>query len=140
MGKFKSSLFGEKLSKCNDVLVVVFTLGTLGWFPSIEGLIFVKNLLDFIVFVAIYVGILFPLYIIFRRIIASKQEKIAISVILICILLLIIQNGIMLYLYSFRVLVSIYSLSITIPVSLIVSFFCIIWMRRSNEHKKQIDN
>ncbi|MDR0682420.1 MAG: hypothetical protein LBG15_11330 [Dysgonamonadaceae bacterium] len=135
MSRFKSFLFGKKLSKCNDVLVVVFTLGTLGWFPSVEGLFFIKNLFDFVFFVIIYVGILFPLYVIFRKIMASKQEKIAISVILICILLLMIQNSIILYLYSFRVLVSVYSLSITIPVSLIVAFFCIVWMRRSGEYK-----
>jgi hypothetical protein len=135
MSKFKSFLSGGKLSKSNDILVALFTLGTLCWFPSVEGWFFIKNFLSFAVFAIIYTGILVPLYMIFRKIIASKQRKIALPVIFICILLLVMQNGIMLYLYSYRILVSIYSLCITVPVSIIVTFSCAVWMRLSDEHK-----
>jgi hypothetical protein len=140
MGKLGAFLFGEKLSGSNDVLVVIVALESLGWLPSMGGLFFVENLWHFLVFVVIYVGIIFPLYIIIRKIIASKQGKMAVSVILICILLLIIQNGVMLYLYSFRVLVSAGSLWVTIPVSLIVTFCCVAWMRISNEHKNGVNH
>jgi hypothetical protein len=135
INKIEIFLFGKKLSTRSNILILFYTLGSIGWFPSVEGLLFVKNLWDYVIFAIIYVGILVPLYIIIGRIIAPKQEKISVLEMSICVLLMTIQSGIMLYMYSYQILHSNNSLWITIPSSLIVTFIGVTWTRFYKDDK-----
>jgi uncharacterized protein (DUF486 family) len=57
---------------------------------------------------------------------------------IVCGALLMIQNGIIIYLYSHQILVSKSSLCIAILISLLIAFICVeFWVQISNKNKKQ---
>jgi hypothetical protein len=129
MDKIEICLFGAKLSRGKNAFIIFFTIASLAWLPQIEGLCFIKNPVNFILFAFIYFLISLSFYVIFGRTMASKkQKKVSIPVKLICLLVMIILDGIMVYLYVFRILVTQASVGITVPISLIVTYICVrVW-------------
>jgi len=70
---------------------------------------------------------------------AKKQAKANLLIACICIVLITIQNGIIIYLYSTQIAVSKSNLFIAILFSLLTIFICVeIWIRISAKNKKQI--
>jgi hypothetical protein len=139
MNKFKKMFsFSKKLSNSSGVLLVLLILGTFAWMPSLIKIFFMKTILDCSFFLVVYGGIFGVFYLFIGNRLASKQLITNKLITGICIVLMVILNGIMIYLYSFRILVSIDSLCITIPASMLVTLFCTeIWIQISNKTKNK---
>ena len=133
MDKIELFLFGKKLSVKNNLIIIVFTLASIGWYPGVAGVAFVESAWDYILFAFIFSGVIIPLYAVNGKIIASKQESISLPIILVCLLSIVIENCTIIYLYSYKIFESKESLWVTIPASVIISVVSIIWMRYYRE-------
>lgn len=121
----------KKFSKGEDVFAVIMSLGTLSWFPTMGSSLFVENFVDFLLLAIIYVGISFSLFIYIRKRIALyKPIKTLLSVKIICVLAMISLNASLIFLYSYHILISEWSLFFCILFSLFVVFGCVeAWIR-----------
>jgi hypothetical protein len=130
--------FSKKLSGGRSALCVVLTLAPLGWLPSAGGLHFVKGVWSYVFFVAVYSIAILALHLLIGNRLAHKNVTTSTLSTIVCVALLMIQNGIIIYLYSSRILVSKSSLCLTIPASLLIAFICTEFcVQISNKNKKK---
>lgn len=124
MDKIERFLFGKKLSKRDNLFILLLTLGTLGWIPSVSGSSFRDTLWGFSIFALVYVIFGILLYSVIGRIISLAKGRITSLAILWCILFVIVQNFIMLYLYSYVITGSLRNLIITALASFCFAVIC----------------
>jgi hypothetical protein len=128
--------FTKNLHHNSGVLAVFLIVSTLGWVPSVGCRFFMKEWWEFAVFVVVYCSITLILYLFVGNRLTSKQVKVNTWIVSICIVLMTIQNGIIISLYSFRVFASKSSVYIIIPFSLFITLICVeIWICISNKTK-----
>jgi len=122
-------------------LLTFLTVGTMGWFPTLlsNGIFdVINNASEAILFLFIYVAICVLLFLFIGHKLISKKVKTNVFIVILCVVSMILLNGIMIYLYSYKILVSKDSLFVTIPVSLLVAIVCAeIWIRISNKVKNK---
>jgi hypothetical protein len=117
--------FAKSLPHNSGVLAVFLIVSTWGWLPSVGCRFFMKELWEFVVFIIIYLFITLILYLFIGNRLASKRVKVNTLIASICIALMIIQNGIIICLYAFRIFISKSSLYIAILASLFIVLICV---------------
>ena len=116
----------KKLSKSEDLFVNFMALGTLAWFPPVGGSMFVSDSMDFVIIALVYLGISIPLYLYIRkRIMLFKPINTLLIIRVVSILAIIMLNTSLIFLYSYRIIVSKESLYINVLFSLFVVFGCV---------------
>ena len=143
INKAKLFSFSKKINGSSSVLFVLLTVGALAWFPSLamNGIFLIENISECILYIAIYLCISGILYLFIGNRLVSNQIKINSLITSLCIALMIILNGVMIYLYSAQIFMSKSSLYITIPASLLVTLLCVeMWIRISNKDRNKHNN
>ncbi|MDR1381738.1 MAG: hypothetical protein LBJ47_09720 [Tannerella sp.] len=124
MNRIKEFIFRKRP---NDLPVIFITLGSLGWLPPAAGQLVEKAY--FSAFAILYVSLSILLCLITGKIVTSERVRISLPKRFFCPLLILLLNGVMLYRYSFKILVTMDSFLITIPAGLLVALICAIWIK-----------
>jgi hypothetical protein len=126
--RIDKKLFGKNFSSMEGSILAGFTIGALSWIPMVVLPRYIKHTFDYLIFVIGYLTIVAIIFIINGKILASKQDEPSILLKITCVMLILLLVILVTYLYSFKILTSQISLWITVPMSVIISIFCVfVW-------------
>jgi hypothetical protein len=121
-------------SVMQELWIVLYTILFLAWLPTAIGGL-AKNSIELILTSLLYVSTIFVAYIII--LIIAHKTKLRASFILkcCCCIGLLIVDGVLIYLYAFKIITSKMSLLITIPASVAILLFYVaittkVWEKR----------
>ena len=130
--RIDKKLFGRNFSSIEGMVLVGFTLGALTWIPMVV-LPYLNEILSCLIFAILYFIIVSIVYMINGKILASKQYAPSILLKSTCVALVVLFVILVSYLYSFKILLLQDSLWVMVPVSVVLSNFCVfVWSRSKN--------
>ncbi len=133
MNKLTAKLFKGRLTDQDNMFVNMMTLASIIWLATALSSLS-DNVLSYFVYAIPYILLAFLVYFLIRKRIEGKLLNPTQPAKIACISVMITQNLLLIYLYSFEVFSTMSSLLISIPVSLIITFICVeCWVRFSKK-------
>ncbi|GHT21762.1 hypothetical protein FACS189430_02380 [Bacteroidia bacterium] len=115
----------------------VYVLLPLAWLPTIIGIYFANSWIEVLVFAILYSFAIFALYLMILLITYKKYINASLLHKCICALIILLTDGVMIYLYNFKIITSKVSLLTTIPIVVLIAFICVSTMVQSQTPKKE---
>ncbi|MDR0566441.1 MAG: hypothetical protein LBG47_05335 [Prevotellaceae bacterium] len=123
-------VLSRKLSTASELVAILFGISSTSGLIQAGGILFKNDAKNFVIFAILCAAIAILLYVIFRRIVASIQERAGTLVKFFCVLVMVTLNFGVIYLYSYQMLTSKHLLYAMLPVSAIITFTCLLmWVR-----------